>query len=139
VTLYDLIRRRHVAATPEEIVRQHLLHQMLSVLGFPKSLIAVEKKIGAMGRRADIVCFARGIRPNEALSPLLLVECKAEDCSLAAREQAFGYNASLQAPFLCIAGKTQIHTLWLNGNKIASVPFLPPYCDLLKMAKHAPR
>ena len=137
--IFDPIRRRQVAETPEEIVRQNLLHRMLGSLGFPKSLIAVEKKIGTMNRRADIICYARGIHPNLALSPLLIIECKAEDFTSDACEQAFGYNASLQAPFLCIAGKTQIHTLWLNENKVASVPFLPPYRDLLKMAQHVRR
>ena len=119
------------------MVRQRLLHQMINVLGYPKSLIAVEKKFGAMNRRADIVCYARGIHAHMELSPLLVVECKADDELIEAREQALGYNAALLAPFLCIAGKTQIHTLWLNGDKIASVPFLPPYCDLLKMVNHA--
>ena len=132
--IYDPIRRRSVTATPEEIVRQKLLHMMLDCLGYPKGLIAVEKEIGNARRRVDVICYA--IHSTD-LSPLLLIECKAHDCTVEAREQAFGYNASLQAPFLCIAGKTQIHTLWLNNNKIVSVPFLPPYRDLLEMSVHA--
>jgi hypothetical protein len=134
-TIYDPIRLRYVAATGEEFVRQSLLKKMLGELAFPKGLIAVEKEIGEHGRRFDVVCYGKGFHPLHELYPLLLVECKAEDITDAAREQALGYNASVGAPFLCIAGKTQIHTLWLNADKIASVPFLPLYRDLVAMAK----
>lgn len=133
--LYDPIRRRTVTATPEEIVRQSLLQMMIRDLGYPKSLIAVEKEIGSHRRRFDIVCYACGIHPDRELFPLLLIECKPHNCSEAAREQAFGYNATLGAPFVCIACKTEIHTLWLNADKIASVPFLPPYLELIEIAK----
>jgi len=136
--LFDPIRRRMVAATPEEQVRQSLLQLMIRDLGYPKSLIAVEKELGTHRRRFDIVCYSAGIHE---LIPLLIVECKALDCSDAAREQAFGYNAVIGAPFVCIAGKTEIHTLWLNGDRIASAPFLPPYHELLAIVKrtHATR
>jgi hypothetical protein len=133
--LYDPIRRRSLAATPEEIIRQSLLQKMIRDLGFPRGLIAVEKELGAYRRRFDIVCYASAIHPDHALHPLLVIECKALECSEAAREQAFGYNATLGAPFICIAGKTEIHTLWLNADKIMSVPFLPPYSELLEIAK----
>jgi hypothetical protein len=134
-SLFDPIRRRQVPATPEEIIRQSLLQKMIRALGFPRGLIAVEKELGVSRRRFDIVSYACGIHPEHALHPLLIIECKAIECSEAAREQAFGYNATLGAPFICIAGKTEIHTLWLNANKIASVPFLPPYSELLEIAK----
>ncbi len=130
--LYDPIRNRYVAATPEEFVRQSLLRQMIQQLSYPKGLIAVEKQLGDYQRRFDLVCYANG---PSGLFPLLVVECKAQDCLQDAREQVLGYNATIGAPFLCIASKTQIHTLWLNGDQIASVPFLPPYRDLVEMAQ----
>jgi hypothetical protein len=133
--LYDPIRRRTVAATPEEQVRQSLLRMMINDLGYPKSLIAVEKELGVNRRRFDIVCYGCGIHPDQELFPLLIIECKSLECSEAAREQAFGYNATLGAPFICIACKTEIHTLWLNADRIASVPFLPPYLELREIAK----
>lgn len=133
--IYDPIRLRYVAMTGEETVRQSLLKKMLGELAFPRGLIAVEKKIGGQARRFDIVCYGRRFHPCHELYPLLLVECKAEDVSDAAREQALGYNAFVGAPFVCIAGKTQIHTLWLNSGKIASVPFLPAYDELMDRAK----
>jgi hypothetical protein len=133
--VYDPIRLRYVAATSEEMVRQLLLRKMIHELAYPKGLIAVEKEIGEHGRRFDIVCYGCHFHPLHELFPLLLIECKADECSDAAREQALGYNATIGAPFVCIASKTQIHTLWLNSDRIASVSFLPPYRDLLEMAK----
>lgn len=129
--VYDPLRCRFVAATPEELVRQALLRKMIRDLDYPRGLIAVEKELGVHRRRFDIVCFANGIE----LFPLLIVECKALDCSEAARQQALGYNASLGAAFICIASKSEIHTLWLNADRIESVPFLPPYRELLEIAK----
>lgn len=129
--VYDPVRRRDVAATPEELVRQSLLRKMIRDLGYPLSLIAVEKELGVHRRRFDIVCYGSGAE----FFPLLIIECKALDCSQAAREQAFGYNAMLGAPFICIAARSEIHTLWLNANHIESVPFLPPYQELLEIAK----
>lgn len=133
--VYDPIRCRNVVATPEELVRQSLLRKMIHDLGYPKSLIAVEKELGVHRRRFDLVCYACSIHPEHELSPLLIIECKALDCSEAARQQAFGYNATLGAPFVCIACKSEIHTLWRNADQIMSVPFLPPYGELLEIAK----
>ncbi len=115
-----------MAATPEEIVRQGLLRKMIGVLGYPKGLIAVEKEFAAIGRRADVVCY----RSN--FCPLLVVECKAGECTQKARQQVLGYNAALGAPFVCIAGQKEIFTLWLEKGEITSVPFLPSYLDLCK-------
>lgn len=133
-SVYDPIRRRLVAATPEELVRQSLLHRMIHQLNYPKSLLAVEKKL-SHERRFDVVCYTR--HKEMGLIPLLVIECKAEDVFNAAFEQVLGYNMTLGAPFLCIASKTQIRTLWLNKDKIASVPFLPAYEDLVRGIRDA--
>jgi hypothetical protein len=133
--VYDPIRRRDVALKSEEGVRQALLHKMIHELGYPRGLIAVEREFGEHRRRFDIVCYGCGIDPIELLSPILVVECKASVCSKAALEQAMGYNAVFGAPFLCIAGKSEIVTLWRNADQMMSVPFLPSYHDLLAMAK----
>lgn len=73
-----LSRRRYVALTPEEWVRQHFLAYMAGNLGFPVSLLAVEAPIviGTLRQRADIVAFSR------SMEPLVIVECKAPDVPL---------------------------------------------------------
>ena len=119
-----LIRKRLVANTPEERVRQSLLEKMIHSLGFPKGLISIEKGIGA--RRYDLVCYTR------SMTPLLLVECKATPLNDAVVQQAFGYNATLKAPFICLSSPTETKTLWQEKGKIAAVPFLPMYSELLE-------
>lgn len=111
-----------MADTPEERVRQSLIQKMIGELGFPKGLISVERAVGS--RRYDVVCYSKSGKP------LLLVECKAGALTEMAVQQALGYNATLMAPFICLAGPNQIKTLWLEQGKIASVDFLPMYKEL---------
>ena len=90
---------------PEEAVRQRLLFQMIEELGYPRSLIAVEKELKSFGvdggiipkRRVDLLCFHR------SLAPLLLIECKAERIDEKSILQVLGYNAVVKAPFLALA------------------------------------
>lgn len=117
-----LIRKRWVVATPEERVRQKLIHTMMADLGFPKGLISIEKKIGS--RRFDLVCYTR------EMMPLLLVECKAGELDEAAERQAFGYNERVGAPFICLANGTGVKTFWHEGERLVCVPFLPKYVEL---------
>ena len=74
---FDPVRRKHVAATPEEGVRQAVLRYLLDTLQVPINLIGVEFSLASIDpgnlRRVDIVVW----RPGEnQLSPWLLVECK---------------------------------------------------------------
>lgn len=117
-----LIRKKEVADTPEERVRQVLLRKMVEKLGFPKGLISVERGIG--GRRTDIVCYM------QEMVPLLLIECKAVPLSEEAIQQALGYNEKILAPFLCIANEEEVRTFWFEKNKRKSVLFLPSFKDL---------
>ncbi|MDN3505873.1 MAG: type I restriction enzyme HsdR N-terminal domain-containing protein [Simkaniaceae bacterium] len=135
--LFDSFRSSWVAATPEEIVRQKLLHAMTTQLGFPKSSLVVEKKLselphlrgkkGLPGRRADVLCFAKGIHEEHELFPLLLIECKEGIAREDAAQQALGYNYFVQAPYVAIAGEGSaqlVHPQRLD--------FLPHYHELLE-------
>ena len=46
--IFDFLRRRYVALTPEEWVRQHFVHFLIGHKGYPKGLLAneVELRIG---------------------------------------------------------------------------------------------
>ena len=62
----DPLRRRWVALTPEEWVRQHFIHWLTSSLGYPTALLAneVPLRIGSKDLRADSVLL-----PNILWSP----------------------------------------------------------------------
>jgi hypothetical protein len=126
-SLWDPIRGKYVAATPEEIVRQKLLARMLAELKFPKSLVAVEKGL-VSDRRFDILCYTPA---QEGLKTLLLVECKAGSIDGAAEKQALGYGQTTGAPFVCLANGSELKTLWRSPKGIESVPFLPSYPELV--------
>lgn len=99
--IFDIVRKKYVVLTPEESVRQYLIHHLVYDLGYPKSLIAVEKQVvvNSLVNRADIIVY------NKAGRPLLLIECKSPDIpiSQAASEQAARYNLSLGVKYLAIS------------------------------------
>jgi len=138
--LYDLVRKRWIKKTPEEVVRQTLLQLMIKKLGFPLALIAVEKELNQIphllrnraalpDRRVDIICFAKGIHPRFPLFPLLLVECKEDRITQAAIEQVVGYNMFVEAPFIALADPTGAALLLPEGTLQKG---LPSYEMLLK-------
>ncbi|HOI33461.1 MAG TPA: type I restriction enzyme HsdR N-terminal domain-containing protein, partial [Bacteroidales bacterium] len=69
IQVFDPIRRRYVALTPEEKVRQQVLQLLVDKLNVPEGLIAVEYtiKLGKLTKRCDIVVF------SEKFSPILIV------------------------------------------------------------------
>ena len=130
--IYDPIRKKFVLDTPEELVRQKLLSNMLGFLGFPKGLVAVEKELSkANRRRFDIIVFRKN---KDQMIPLLLIECKAKLQNLEdAFRQVKGYNETFQAPFISIADGQMVHTYWIYENTLRFVPFLPSYAQLLQI------
>jgi hypothetical protein len=133
-SLFDPFRQAWVVASPEEIVRQKLLHVMITQLGFPRELLAVEIQLSEIPhlkgvpnlpkRRVDIICFAKGIH---SLYPLLLIECKEGQVGEDAKLQVLGYNHYIQAKFVAIAGENTAQLIYPQ-----EVPFLPPYSQLCR-------
>ena len=126
-----------MCATPEELIRQRLLQAMVTDLGYPKGLLAVEKEVSSVRqsdcrRRFDIVCY---IPSKDGLFPLLLVECKAKGLGIRAERQVQGYNSAIGAPFIALAGAEEIRLYWCEMGKVSSVPFLPPFSELVKAFK----
>jgi len=76
--IFDIVRKRFVALTPEEWVRQHLLHFLMNERKYPQSLISVEKKllVNNLKKRTDVVLY------SSSLKPLLIAECKAPSIKL---------------------------------------------------------
>ena len=98
--VFDIVRNRYVALTPEEWVRQHVIHYLHEELGYPLELMQVEGAImlNGMSRRCDIVVY------DETVRPLIIVECKNESVPLTQKvlDQACRYNLVLQVPYLCL-------------------------------------
>ncbi|HSW86289.1 MAG TPA: type I restriction enzyme HsdR N-terminal domain-containing protein [Rhabdochlamydiaceae bacterium] len=147
--VFDEVRKAWVAATPEEIVRQQLLQNMIHKLDFPKDLLSVEKDIRQLphlltvsnlpDRRADIICFAKDVHPQHSLYPLLLIECKEECLDLKAQEQLLGYNHYIKAHFVALAGRSEVKLGYYNKDDqcYRFIPYLPSYKSLLSMVQNA--
>ena len=120
-------RHRWVRLTPEEWVRQQLLHRMVEQLGYPASLIAVEQAItvGEARKRCDAVIY------DASLQPLMVIECKAETVTLTQKtlDQAVTYNRKLKVPYLILHNGPQ--TICVHGDNTYTTG-LPRYSDLLR-------
>lgn len=103
--IFDIIRKKHVALTPEEWVRQHVVHYLIEKKNVPSSLIGVEKGIliNNKPKRFDVVVFSK------QGNPLLLVECKSPDVKITQSvfDQAARYNLILNATYFFITNGLQ--------------------------------
>lgn len=111
-SVYDLIRRKWVALTPEEWVRQHLLHYLVLQLNYPRGRMGVEKSIQVLGMqlRADILVF------DSKGSPVMIIECKSPDVPLSTEvfAQAAKYNLKLRVPYLLISNGVEHYCARIN-------------------------
>ncbi len=99
--ILDVIRRQHVALTPEEWVRQHFVHYLINHKGYPLSLMAneVQLKLNGMSRRCDTVIYDRTLKPR------VIIEYKAPTVNITQRtfEQICRYNMVLQVDYLIVS------------------------------------
>jgi hypothetical protein len=98
VSIFDEIRKKFIILTPEEWVRQHVVHFLMYEKKYPKSLINVEKVLTVNGlrKRYDVVVF----NPDGSIH--ILVECKAPEIKIsqATFDQIARYNMTMKARFL---------------------------------------
>lgn len=101
VQVFDRLRRKWLAVTPEEWVRQHFVCYLTTSLGYPPELIAneISLKLNGTLRRCDTVVFSRSLRP------LAIVEYKAPHIPITQKvfDQIARYNIVLEAPCLIVS------------------------------------
>lgn len=129
--IFDVIRKKYVALTPEEWVRQHFIHFMINVMGYPMGLMAVEAivKVNQLRQRADIVLY------NRQLQPVLIVECKAPDVKVGQEtlNQAGRYNQALGASYLVVTNGLVSFCIQLDksGQNHKLITNLPLFDELI--------
>jgi hypothetical protein len=118
--VWDFIRKKYVRLTPEEGVRQTLLHTLVKIYRYPPALIALEKKITCSGKtkRFDLALYAK------TGEPLLLAECKSPSVAINASciLQAGFYNSFLAARYLLITNGRQLFLIDTALTKIFTHP-----------------
>jgi len=124
--IFDIIRKKYVALTPEEWVRQHFISFLIEHRNYPKGLIKVESGLvfNKMKKRSDIIVY------DQTLNPFLVVECKAasQPINQSTIDQASIYAFSLQSRYLVVSNGIQHHCCKLDFIKkeysfCADIPF----------------
>ncbi|MFC5409214.1 type I restriction enzyme HsdR N-terminal domain-containing protein [Larkinella bovis] len=119
--IFDVLRKKFVLITPEEWVRQHVVHLLLNHYGYPKALIRNEGglKLNQLRKRTDILVFDR------LGKPYLLVECKAPQVAVTQQvfDQIARYNHVHQAPYLVVTNGLT-HFCCCVNHQLNTVDFL---------------
>lgn len=128
--IFDLFRKKYVALTPEEWVRQHFLQYLVKHKAYPGSLIGVEKglQVNKMQKRFDAVVY------NSKGNPIVLIEFKSQKVDLSQKtfDQISAYNLKLKVDYLIISNGL-IHYCCKMDYKTNSIQFLkeiPSYNEL---------
>lgn len=100
-TVFDPIRKKWVAATPEELVRQHFVNYLSQYKGYPLSHIANETAIvvGNVDKRCDSVVY------NKQGVPSVIIEYKAPKVKITKDvfAQISRYNIALRVDYLIVS------------------------------------
>ncbi|WP_270775682.1 type I restriction enzyme HsdR N-terminal domain-containing protein [Segatella buccae] len=104
-SIFDILRRKYVALTPEEWVRQHFIHFLINQKNYPVTLLANEIKlrVGNKTLRADSVLYDRELRPR------MIVEYKAPHIPITQKvfDQISAYNMLLHVDYLVVSNGLQ--------------------------------
>jgi hypothetical protein len=129
--IFDIVRKRFVALTPEEWVRQHVLHHLADEKAVPLSLIGVEVrlKLNSLVKFADVVVYSRSGKP------LMLVECKAPGVAVTQQvfEQAANYDMVFHVNFMLITNGLSHYCCKFNlaEHTYSFLPDIPVYKEMI--------
>ena len=125
--IFDPIRKKFVALTPEEWVRQHTVKHLIEAYNYPISLINVEKelRVNGLSKRYDIVIF----KPDGSIR--LIVECKAPKVKITQDtfDQIARYNLALKASHLMVTNGLNHYFCQMDyeEQKYIFLPDIPAY------------
>ena len=126
--VFDPLRRRYCALTPEEEVRQKVLYLLVEHLGVPQGLLAVESsiKVNGLDKRCDAVVFGR------EGEPLMIVECKAASVQLTQKtlDQAVRYYSALHPKFLMLYNGENCYCFKTENDSLKAMDHLPNYQEM---------
>lgn len=103
--IFDSQRRKFVALTPEEWVRQNFVHFLLEHKHYSAALLAneVSLTLNGMTRRCDSVLYGTDMKPR------MIIEYKRPDVEITQRvfNQICRYNMVLQVEYLIVSNGLQ--------------------------------
>ncbi len=115
IEVYDIVRKKYVILQSEELVRQLVIHYLISEKNAPLSKMRVEKglTVNELAKRCDILIYDKDIQP------FCLVECKAANVRIDQMtfDQIARYNLPLQVPFLLVTNGLSTYCCQINKDK----------------------
>lgn len=127
--IYDFLRGKWVALTPEEWVRQHFVNMLVGHLGYSAHRIANEVGINLNGmrRRCDTIVY------DNAMRAAMIVEYKAPQIKLTQKtmDQIARYNMVLGAPYLVLSNGLETHALHLTPPSYGFLSSFPTFAEVL--------
>ena len=128
-TVWDPLRKKQVAATPEERVRQWFIMQLNQTFWVPMHMMRSEVGLegAAKSYRADIVVFSRSGKP------LAVVECKKSDVRIdsSVSDQALRYAAPLGVQFLMLTNGKKTYIYTLEEGRFVPCDHIPSYEEMI--------
>ncbi|MBR1400304.1 MAG: type I restriction enzyme HsdR N-terminal domain-containing protein [Prevotella sp.] len=128
--IFDQLRRKYVALTPEEWVRQHFIHYLIEQKGYPQGLLAneIQLQIGDKHLRCDTLLY------NKVLQPRMIIEYKAPSVALSQKvfDQITVYNFLLKVDYLIVSNGIQHICCRMDyaNQRYSFLKDIPDYVDL---------
>ena len=129
--IFDILRKKYIARTPEEWGRQHFVHVLVEHKGYPAALMAneIQLKVGEKILRADSVLYSRDLKPR------MIIEYKAPHIPITQKvfDQISIYNMLLHVDYLVVSNGLQhyICKMDYNDKKYLFLEDIPDYKELL--------
>ena len=129
-TMFDPLRRRFVALTPEEWVRQHFVNYLVHHLHYPAGLMAneVELSVGDKHLRCDTLLY------NKDMQPQMIIEYKAPHIALTQKvfDQITAYNLLLHVDYLVVSNGMEHLCCQMDydNRRYVFLPNIPDYNQL---------
>ena len=130
-SIFDVLRRKYVALTPEEWVRQHFVHFLIEHKGYPKALMAneIQLAIGNKKLRCDSVLYDRTLKPR------MIIEYKTPTVSITQKvfDQITIYNMLLHVDYLVVSNGIKHYCCRMDyaNQKYLFLEDIPDYQNLL--------
>lgn len=128
--IYDSLRKRYVALTPEEWVRQNFVQYLVNERKFPIALMANEVSLNQNGikRRCDTLVA------NRIGNPFVIVEYKAPQVQVTQEtfDQIVRYNMVLHAKYLIVSNGLTHYCCKIDydSNSYSFLSNIPYYSEL---------
>lgn len=129
-SIYDVVRQKFVALTPEEWVRQHFVNYLITEKSYPKDLIANEVSLTLNGtsKRCDTVVYDR------FLTPLMVIEYKAPHIEIkqSVFDQIVRYNIIMRVKYLVVSNGINHYCCQIDYDKntYTFINGIPEYAGL---------